>query len=87
MNAHRNTLHLATILLALAPALFAQGPHKAPKQEGTVKPAVGVPSDLFERQMALIGPRKAGWLGKAAQATPGAVPRHIFSPQEMNVTG
>jgi hypothetical protein len=70
MNARHHTLHLVTILLSLAPALFAQGPNKAPKQEGTVKPAAGVPADLFERQMALIGPRRAGWLEKAEKATP-----------------
>jgi len=52
-----------------AQPLFAQGPHKAPLQEGTLKAAVGVPAGFFERQMTLVEKRRTGWLKKAEKAT------------------
>jgi len=64
-----------TLALAcsLASALFAQGPNNAPLREGTVKAAAKVPVDLFERQMRLVGERRASWLEKAEQAKPALI--------------
>ena len=63
----------ATVLALVLPAalsLLAQGPNQAPLTDGTVKAAAGIPADLFSRQMALVGERRAAWLEKAEQATP-----------------
>ncbi len=61
------------LLLALAPALFAQGPNKTPRSEGTVKAAVNIPTDLFDQQMRLIEQRRASWLENAEKATPSLI--------------
>ena len=65
-------LSLALTVSALFSATFglAQGPNNTPKREGTVKAAVNVPADLFEKQLALIEQRRAGWLDKAEKAKP-----------------
>lgn len=60
-------------VFAAATALFAQGPHKAPLQEGTVKLSAGIPADLFARQMALVEKRRAAWLDIAEKATPALI--------------
>ncbi|MCX7007370.1 MAG: hypothetical protein NTY53_09005 [Kiritimatiellaeota bacterium] len=57
-------------LLALSVPAFAQGPSKAPKQEGSIKAAVGVRAELFAQQMKLVEERRAGWLAKAEAAKP-----------------
>jgi hypothetical protein len=64
------SLQAVALAFALVPSLHAQGPHKAPKQEGTAKPAAGVPAGLFDKQMVLVGERRASWLDKAEKATP-----------------
>ena len=69
MNVPR-TLALACSLVS---ALHAQGPNNAPLREGTLKAAVGVSADLFERQMRLVGERRALWLEKAEQAKPALI--------------
>lgn len=63
-------LAVTAACLVSAVPLFAQGPHRTPRQEGTVKAAAGLPAGFFERQMAQVEKRRAGWLKKAEQATP-----------------
>ena len=55
---------------------------KAPLRDGTVKVSAGIPPELFERQMALIGKRRAAWLEKAEKATP-ALLRTAKKPQAV----
>ena len=61
---------LAIGLLASGLPSLAQGPHKAPKHEGTLKATVGAQPELFAQQMKLIEERRAAWLAKAEAATP-----------------
>jgi len=57
-------------LLACSVPALAQGPHKAPKSEGTLKATVGAQPALFAQQMKLIEERRASWLAKAEAAKP-----------------
>jgi hypothetical protein len=61
---------LALGLLALGVPALAQGPHKTPLSEGTLKAAVGAQPALFAQQMKLIEERRASWLAKAEAAKP-----------------
>jgi len=60
----------AAFCLWLAPSVPAQGPHKAPKFEGTIKAAVAMDAALVGRQMTLIEQRRSSWLAKAEKMTP-----------------
>jgi len=74
------------LISLLVSALHAQGPNNDPLQEGTIKPAVGVPADLFPRQMVLIGQRRAAWLEKAAKATPALIRTPVKPAAVITVT-
>jgi len=71
----RNLTALWFVAAALAAGLplagLAQGPHKAPKTEGTIKATVAadlVP--LFQQQLKLIEERRGSWLAQAEAAKP-----------------
>jgi len=69
MTTSLRLLALGLLALGCTPAL-AQGPHKAPMTEGTLKATVALDSKLFAQQMKQIEERRAGWLAKAEAAKP-----------------
>jgi hypothetical protein len=58
------------IVATVASPLCAQGPNLPPRQEGTIKAAIGLPADFFARPLREVEARRADWLRTAAAATP-----------------
>lgn len=69
---HPFTLWTGTLALgsSLAAPLLAHMAPTAPQGASDLKTAVAIDPALFARQLTLIEERRAGWLQKAAQATP-----------------
>jgi hypothetical protein len=58
------------IFAVTASPLCAQGPNLPPRQEGTIKAAIGLPADFFARPLREVEARRADWLRSAEAATP-----------------
>ena len=70
-NGNVSCLVAALLSAGLLPAALAQGPHKAPLTEGTIKATASTDlAALFQRQMPLIEERRSNWLARAEAATP-----------------